>query len=118
MNVGKVIAGVVLLALVAVGGLIGWLSVMSPDSRPAPDITIERTPERVARGKYLVEHVFDCTGCHSDQSADWAASTIDAWYPDRTRSEVHYGEPGFDYISTASTCVILPDTSPVRKRWK
>jgi hypothetical protein len=31
----------------------------------ANDITIEHTPERLARGEYLAEHVAGCTDCHS-----------------------------------------------------
>src|SRR4029079_11664804 len=27
---------------------------------------MEPTPERLARGRYLGEHVADCAGCHSD----------------------------------------------------
>lgn len=37
---------------------------------PASDIDIERTPERLARGQYLAEHVSGCTDCHSRR--DWS----------------------------------------------
>jgi hypothetical protein len=36
---------------------------------PAPTLRVEATPERVARGKYVVEHVAVCTDCHSQR--DW-----------------------------------------------
>lgn len=57
----------------AVGALIGLavvglgvkLYVLSPASRPAPSLTAPKTPEAIARGKYLVEHVAACVGCHS-----------------------------------------------------
>ena len=33
-----------------------------------------------------------CNGCHSDESAEWAAGAVDKWYgPDRRR-EAHFGE--------------------------
>lgn len=32
-----------------------------------------------------------CTGCHQDQSADWAAERIADWYPDSTKRNFHYG---------------------------
>jgi mono/diheme cytochrome c family protein len=33
--------------------------------RPLTDRKFKRTPERMARGRYLVEHVTGCFGCHS-----------------------------------------------------
>lgn len=38
---------------------------MKPKQRPPQDITIERTPERIARGSYLANAVFPCMHCHS-----------------------------------------------------
>ncbi|HEX5214158.1 MAG TPA: c-type cytochrome [Vicinamibacterales bacterium] len=37
--------------------------------RPLRDITVARTPERVARGKYLSEGLLQCFVCHSER--DW-----------------------------------------------
>lgn len=62
----KVAGGLVLvLLLVAVVG-VSWLALRKPASRPATAEKIEATPARLARGEYLVEHVSDCLGCHSD----------------------------------------------------
>ena len=33
-----------------------------------------------------------CTDCHADQSAQWAASTIEKWYPDSEHRGSHYGQ--------------------------
>jgi len=41
-----------------------------PAQRPPPDEHVQATPERLARGKYLVENVCDCLGCHSDHFWD------------------------------------------------
>lgn len=38
--------------------------------RPLRDVTYERTPARVARGRYLTEGVLQCFLCHSDR--DWS----------------------------------------------
>jgi hypothetical protein len=38
--------------------------------RDAEDIVIEPTPERLARGEYLAEHVAGCIDCHSQR--DWS----------------------------------------------
>ncbi|MES1178571.1 MAG: c-type cytochrome [Myxococcales bacterium] len=39
--------------------------VLSPRLRPAPDVHAPHTPEAIARGKYLVDNVTGCLGCHS-----------------------------------------------------
>lgn len=40
-----------------------------PNVGEAPDLSIELTPERIARGEYLANHVMVCMDCHS--SRDW-----------------------------------------------
>jgi mono/diheme cytochrome c family protein len=63
---GWVVGGVVLL----VGTAIAWLWLRSPAMRPASAETIARTPARLERGKYLVEHLSECMSCHSDHEYD------------------------------------------------
>ena len=61
------VLGIAVLVVVALAfGAFSWLSVKKPAQRAASAETIERTPERLARGKYLVEHVSACLDCHSD----------------------------------------------------
>ena len=56
------ITGVV---VVVIGGGLAFLY-LKPVSMSAPsNIKVERTPERVARGKYLFEVVSSCWHCHS-----------------------------------------------------
>jgi mono/diheme cytochrome c family protein len=62
----KIVGGIVLIAVGLIAGGIAWLALRKPASRPASAEKIETTPQRVARGEYLVEHVSDCLGCHSD----------------------------------------------------
>src|SRR5258706_11213195 len=62
----KIVGGVVLLVIALIACAVTWLAVRKPESRPASAEKIEATPERLARGRYLVEHVSDCLGCHSD----------------------------------------------------
>lgn len=59
------LAGVAVLLLCAV---LAWLALRSPNSRHARTDKIESTPARLARGEYLVKHVGDCLGCHSDHN--------------------------------------------------
>jgi hypothetical protein len=44
---------------------IGYVTYVLPNVGPAPDISIEITPERIEHGKYLVNHVMLCTDCHA-----------------------------------------------------
>jgi mono/diheme cytochrome c family protein len=62
----KVLGIVVLVAGALVAGALVWLTAHKPAQRPASAVRIEATPERLARGRYLVHHVADCVGCHSD----------------------------------------------------
>jgi mono/diheme cytochrome c family protein len=58
--------GLALLGLVVLLGTgLAYLTWKKPDQRPAPAVTIERTPERVARGEYLAKHVVGCAECHT-----------------------------------------------------
>lgn len=61
------VAGAVLLGVVAVaGGAVSWLAIRKPAARAVSAMHVEATSARLARGKYLVENVADCLGCHSD----------------------------------------------------
>ena len=63
----KILLGIVgVLAILAVGGVI-YLNSAYPDVGEAPDITVERTAERIARGEYLALHVSMCIDCHSER---------------------------------------------------
>ena len=62
----KIVGGIVLVVVGLVVGAVSWLALRKPASRPVTAMKIEATPQRLARGEYLVEHVSDCLGCHSD----------------------------------------------------
>src|SRR5262245_13844446 len=65
----KIVVGlVVLVAAVAACGY-GYIMFAYPKVPPATAFKIEPTPERLARGKYLNDHVVGCTTCHSQR--DW-----------------------------------------------
>lgn len=63
-----VVALVVLLVLVAACGY-GYLMFAFPKVPPAPTVKFDTSPERIARGKYLNDHVVGCTTCHTQR--DW-----------------------------------------------
>lgn len=58
-----------MLLLVAAGAGLGYLFYAFPNVPAAGEFRIEATPERLARGKYLNDHVSGCTTCHSQR--DW-----------------------------------------------
>src|SRR5215470_18350520 len=72
---GKKFVVITLLALVVLISLgitftIGWRPLIGPKKRALTDRRFEATPQRLARGKYLVDGVMGCLGCHTDP--DWS----------------------------------------------
>ncbi|RYE22742.1 MAG: c-type cytochrome [Sphingobacteriales bacterium] len=66
----KKIFGRILLAIVLIiGSLVAYVKFALPDVGAAPVINIDKTAERVERGKYLANHVTVCMDCHSTR--DW-----------------------------------------------
>lgn len=63
----KVLAfiGILLIGLVAIGYL--FLLKTYPKVAPAPEMTVEMTPERIEHGKYLANHVMLCMDCHAER---------------------------------------------------
>jgi len=78
MKVLKILGWIVAALALVAGSLLAWLALRSPDRRPASTEKIEATPERLARGTYLVHHVADCIACHSDFHADRFALPLKA----------------------------------------
>lgn len=65
------IAGVLLgVLVVAVAGLLCYLKFALPKAAPAPALVVQATPEKIARGRYLANHVAVCIDCHSER--DWS----------------------------------------------
>ncbi|MFN3196382.1 MAG: cytochrome c [Chlorobiota bacterium] len=59
--------------VVAIAGLFAYVSFALPNVAEAEEIDIEATPERLARGQYLVETVSGCVDCHSKRDfTKWA----------------------------------------------
>lgn len=62
-------AVVVLVAVVAVAAVAGvsYLYARYPEVPPAETVTITATPEKLARGEYLAQHVTGCVICHAER---------------------------------------------------
>lgn len=75
-KLGKILGWIllVLVVLVAIGitFTIGWRPFIGPRARATTAKTMERTPERLARGKYLAENVSGCMDCHTPH--DWSST--------------------------------------------
>ncbi len=50
--------------------VISYVTLALPDVGKADDIKVALTPQRIARGEYLANHVALCTDCHSQR--DWS----------------------------------------------
>ncbi|MEP7363331.1 MAG: cytochrome c [Acidobacteriota bacterium] len=72
----KIVLGILGAIAVVVGGGLAYLTVKKPAMQAPSTRTVEKTPERVARGKYLFEHVANCADCHSDVHWDKFATPI------------------------------------------
>ncbi len=66
----RVLLIVLILLGVAAGGLGAYIVTFEPAQRPAAMETVELTPARIERGRYLVEGALDCFGCHTQR--DWS----------------------------------------------
>ena len=64
----KIVGVLVVVVLVAAAAGVGYFYAAYPNV-PLTEYRIEATPERLARGKYLNDHVVGCTTCHTQR--DW-----------------------------------------------
>ncbi len=46
-----------------------YVTFRGPDSRDLSSLTVESTPERIARGEYLARHLLACVHCHTRRDA-------------------------------------------------
>ncbi len=65
----KIVGGLVALLLLVAACGVGYLMFAYPKVPPPTAFKIDATPERLARGKYLNDHVVGCTTCHTER--DW-----------------------------------------------
>ena len=65
----KILGVLVLILVIVIVGAITYVSKALPNVAVQPDVNVDITPERVARGKYLANSVCVCMDCHSQR--DW-----------------------------------------------
>jgi mono/diheme cytochrome c family protein len=66
-----VFAALVLVLAAGITLTVGWHPFIGPRARPLTARKFQSTPERLARGEYLVRNVSNCMGCHAEH--DWTA---------------------------------------------
>src|ERR1041385_5250778 len=69
-TIGIAIAVLVIVIALAITFTIGWRPILGPKTRSLGNRRFEATAARIERGKYLVNAVAGCLGCHTD--ADWS----------------------------------------------
>jgi len=64
------------LAALAITVTVGWRPFFGPRARALTNRHFEATPERLARGEYLVRGVLGCIDCHSEHDWKTAAGSV------------------------------------------
>ena len=63
----KVAGWLILILFIVVSAAAAYVTIVLPNVDPAPDLKVEATPERIAHGEYLANHVVVCMDCHSQR---------------------------------------------------
>jgi mono/diheme cytochrome c family protein len=67
MRILKILGILLVILVVVAAGAATYVSTSFPDVGEAPDIKIDRTPERIARGEYLANNLMGCMDCHAER---------------------------------------------------
>jgi mono/diheme cytochrome c family protein len=97
----KVLVLLVVVLVIAAGAGVGYLFANYPDVPPAEHITVVATPETIARGKYLSNHVTACTECHAQRDFTKYAGPVVAGSEGRGGEQ--FGDPETAVRSLYST---------------
>lgn len=66
-TVVRLMAILIGLGVIGVTAAIAYIALALPDVGPAPDLKIKSTPQLIARGRYLANHVMLCMDCHAER---------------------------------------------------
>ena len=64
----KVLGLLFIVVLLGITALLIYVKTALPDVGPPPDLVVEKSPERIAHGAYLANHVTVCIDCHSQRN--------------------------------------------------
>jgi mono/diheme cytochrome c family protein len=103
------VVGITVLAIVALAAIgISWLALRKPAQQPPRAEKIEATPERLARGKYLVHHVTICFDCHSQRTTAYGLPFVEG--KEGVNGFVWDQKIGFPGVLAASNLTPDPET--------
>jgi mono/diheme cytochrome c family protein len=106
--------GLLLLVVVALAVIgVTWLSLRKPAQRPPSAEKIAPTPERLARGQYLVHHVSICTDCHSERTMAYALP----FKPGRTGIGGFIWDKSIGFPGTLPASNLTPDPETGLGNW-
>ena len=98
-KIGKVILYLITTLFVLLLGVISYVSFFLPSVGNPEAITVERTPARIERGKYLATSVMLCVDCHSKR--DWSKFSgpiiVGTEGQGGEKFDEHFGFPGTFY---------------------
>lgn len=108
------VVGIAVLAIVALAAIgVSYLSLRKPAQRPASTEKIEATPERIARGKYLVSHVTLCIDCHSERTLAYGLPVK----PGREGVGGFVWDPKSKFPGTLAAANLTPDHDTGLGKW-
>jgi mono/diheme cytochrome c family protein len=73
LRIALLLVGIV---VVVAGAGVGYLFAKYPDVPPAESVTVQPTPDKIARGEYLSKHVSGCVVCHAEHDTSKYASPV------------------------------------------
>ena len=108
---GKIIIFIVIALVVGIGGLLTYVKVALPNIGEAPNLKVELSAERIARGKYLANNVTVCIDCHSQRNWSVLSGPLDS-------SSLGAGGEKFDHSIGFPGEVRVPNITPFNlKNW-
>ncbi|HKR64021.1 MAG TPA: c-type cytochrome [Thermoanaerobaculia bacterium] len=108
------VVGIVLLVIVALAAIgVSYLVLRKPAQRPASADRIQATPERVARGEYLVKHVSACFDCHSERTMAYGMPMV----PGREGVGGFVWDAKIGFPGTLAAANITPDLDTGLGKW-
>jgi hypothetical protein len=70
------LGSIVGIAVLGIAGFLLYFLVVLPKDLPVPDLTVERTPERLERGEYLANDMLGCIYCHSERDYNYFGGPV------------------------------------------
>jgi len=108
------VIGIVLLVIVALAAIgVSYLALRKPAQRPASAEKVEATPERIARGAYLVKHVTVCFDCHAERTTAYGGPVK----PGREGAGGFIWNKDLGFPGTLAAANITPDQETGLGQW-